>query len=177
MTSKEFGVLANVLKTIYPKENLFATDEATEIWYGFLKDLDYKVASAAVQKWISTNKWSPTIADIRQIALEATVGEIPDWGNGWMQVKRAISRYGHPHPELAMESFDDITRAVVERLGFINLCMSEDEDHDRANFRMIYEEVAKRKVTELQTPPAVREHIKKLADSLSPKQIGANNEA
>jgi hypothetical protein len=49
-----------------------------------------------------------------------------------------------------MESFDPITRQCVERLGFRNICMSENIAADRANFRMIFEQLAERKQKEQQ---------------------------
>ena len=174
MTSKEFGVLANVLKTLYPKENLFPNPEATEMWYGFLKDLDYQTASAAIQKWVSTSKWSPTIADIRQLSSEITMGQSPDWGDGYAEMRKAIGRYGYMNETEALESLSEITRATVRRMGWMNICMSENEDTQRANFRMIFEEVARRKREEAQMPKAVRDRINQLSDKLAPKQIGAN---
>ena len=172
MTKEEFGKVISVLRSAYPSVQSFTAKESLDVWYMLLGDLDYQAASSATLKYIANNKFPPTIADIRQLATEATAGEIPDWGNGWSQVEYAFSHYGQYQSAEAMESFDDITRAVVERLGFINLCVSENKEVDRANFRMIYEQLAKRKQTELQTPLAVRERIAQLSDKLAPKQIG-----
>jgi hypothetical protein len=177
MTKEEFGKVIAVLRSAYPNAQNFTAKESIDVWYMLLNDLDYQAASSATMKYISNNKFPPTIADIRQLSLEATAGLIPDWGNGWAQVEYAFSHYGQYQSSEAMESFDDITRQVVERLGFINLCVSENKEVDRANFRMIYEQIAKRMQTDMQTPPAVRERISQLADKLAPKQIGANNEA
>ena len=43
-----------------------------------------------------------------------------------------------------MDSFDPLTRKVVERLGWRDLCQSKDSMADRANFRMIFQELADR---------------------------------
>ena len=155
MDKKEFAIFASALKTYYPKEGLLPTKEAMELWFRQLQDIDFMVAETALNKWVATNKWSPTIADIREASTELTQGAIPDWGEGWEQVLLAIRKYGSYHPKEALESMDDITRQAVERLGFRNICMSENIATERANFRMIYEQLAERKKKTAQIPQRV----------------------
>ena len=57
---------------------------------------------------------------------------------------------------------DEITQECVRRLGFTELCMSENPNVDRANFRMIYEQVSSRKKEELQLPIGLQEGIKRI---------------
>ena len=47
---------------------------------------------------------------------------------------------------------EPLTRECVKRLGYKNICLSENIELDRANFRMIYEQVSQRKVQEAQLP-------------------------
>lgn len=84
------------------------------------------------------------------------LGTTPDWGNGWEQVENAIKIYGSYRQAEALESMDEITRDTVKRLGFYNLCMSENQTADRANFRMIYEQIAERKKRDKQIPESLR---------------------
>ena len=49
----------------------------------------------------------------------------------------------------AMESFDEITREVVKRLGFQNICLSENIVADWARFAEIYQAIKKRKRTDV----------------------------
>ena len=74
-----------------------------------------------------------------------------------------------------MESFDPITRQCVERLGFNQICMSENISADRANFRMIYEQLAERRRQEAQMPEA----LKNLIGDIQRKQmqIGTREDA
>ena len=162
MTKQEFALLTSALKTYYPREKLLPNPQAMELWFNQLKDIPYKVAETALNKWVATNKWSPSIADIREQANEIVNGVIPDWGNGWEQVEHAIRYFGIYNATRAMESLDDITRETVKRLGFNNLCLSENPQADRANFRMIYEQLAERKATNDQVP----EDIKKLINNM-----------
>lgn len=64
MTEQEFAKFAMGLKTYYPRENLLPNRPAMELWYRQLQDLPYEVAETALNKWVSTNKWSPSIAEI-----------------------------------------------------------------------------------------------------------------
>lgn len=152
MNKKEFSTLAMALRTYYPKEQLLPNQQAMELWYRELQDIPYNVAEAGLRKWVATNKWSPTIADFREFSAVIQSGDIPDWGEGWEQVLTAIRKFGSYRQQEAMESMDEITRTCVERLGFKNICMSENITHDRANFRMIYEQLADRKKKEKQIP-------------------------
>lgn len=153
------------LKTFYPREQLLPNQQAMELWFGQLQDIPYEVAEIGLNKWVATNKWSPSIADIREMATSVTVGEIPDWGEGWERVLKAVRLYGSYDIPKAMASLDDISRQCVERIGFRNICMSENIATERANFRMIYEQLAERKKHEAQLPTKLLQLIKE-------KQIG-----
>ena len=91
MTEREFGLFMYAMRTMYPKDNIPVKEDAVAMWYELLKDIPYKVAEAFLQKWTLTNKWSPTIADIRQGTAEAVHGITPDWGKGWEEAQQRAS--------------------------------------------------------------------------------------
>ena len=124
MNKKEFAIFASALRTYYPKENILPNEQALELWYKQLNDIPYNVAEVTLNKWVATNKWSPSIADIREQATGIVEGEAKEWGEAWQDVLRAIQNYGTYRELEALEGFDDITRQVVKRLGFKNICMS-----------------------------------------------------
>ena len=61
------------------------------------------------------------------------------WSIAWEQVQMLIRRYGRTNSAKAYAEMDEITAATVKRLGYINLCNSENIVSERANFRNIYE--------------------------------------
>lgn len=130
------------LRTFYPKENILPNKEAMELWYEELEDIPYEMACTVLHKWVAMNKWSPSIADIREMAAEI-FKKTPEWGKAWEEVLQAISLYGSYRTLEALETLSPLTRKATERIGFKNLCMSEKPEIDRANFRMIYENVVK----------------------------------
>lgn len=156
MNKKEFALFASALRTYYPKEKLLPNEQAIELWYKQLKDISYEVAEVTLNKWVATNKWSPSIADIREQAIDVTQGTGKDWGEAWQDVLRAIRIYGSYQEQEALDSLDDTTRKVVKRIGFKNLCFSEEISVDRANFRMIYEQQAQRDKQDAQLPPRLK---------------------
>lgn len=162
MERKEFGIFASALRTYYPREQLLPNQQAMELWYRELCDIPYNLAEAALRKWVITNKWSPSIADIREMTTDISEGALPDWGEAWESVLTAIRRYGSYNEEMALESMDDLTRQVVRRLGFRNICMSENINTDRANFRMLYEQLAQRRRTDQKMPTQLKAAIQQM---------------
>lgn len=159
MTKEEFGKFTMAMKTFYPRDVAIETKEAAALWYEQLKDIPYQTASLFLNKWVATEKWSPTIADIRGGSSEIDNGDIDDWGNGWKTVEQCIRSYGYYREDEALRHMDDITRQVVERLGFQNICMSENISADRANFRMLYQELAQKKKNNRQLSPSTSQSI------------------
>lgn len=156
INKKEFAIFASALRTYYPKENILPNAQAMELWFKQLSDIPYNVAEVTLNKWVATNKWSPSIADIREQATGITQGEAKEWGDAWREVVRAIEYYGSWREKEALESLDETTRKVVKQLGFRNLCFSENLQNDRANFRMSYERQVERAKQDAQLPPKLK---------------------
>lgn len=171
MNMKEFALLAAAIRTYYPKESILPNQQAMELWYRELQDIPYPVAEAGLRQWVATNKWSPAIADIREMVSTVQNGIIPDWGEGWEQVLKAIRLFGSYRIEEAMDSFDPITRRCVERLGFRNICMSENINQDRANFRLIYQTLAERKTKDSMLPVGLKEKIILLRETVKALEV------
>lgn len=162
MDKQEFSKWVMALKTYYPREQLLPNNQAIELWYQALKDIPMQVAEAALRKWVATSKWSPTIAEIREMCVDVKRGDAPDWSDGWEQVQLAIKRFGSYRPAEAMASLDPITREAVRRIGFYNLCVSENPTSDRKQFRDTFEIMAKREQMRLQLPIELQGDIKSI---------------
>lgn len=165
MNKQEFSVFAAAIKTYYPRENLLPNTKAMELWFRQLEDIPYDLAELMLTSWVATNKWSPSIADIREKCLELRGGAIPDYGESWSQVQKAIGCYGMYREAEALESMDDLTRQVVKQMGFVNICTSDNPAAERANFRMIYEQLAGRKKNENVLPEKIRKTIEAISGS------------
>lgn len=168
MTRQEFWQFAAAIRTYYSRENILPNEQAMELWYRQLQDIPFPVAEAILAKWVATNKWSPSIADIRDgVAEIQNGGPAPDWGEAWDQAMNAIRRFGSYEEAEAMESLPPLTRETVKRLGYKSLCWSENQVADRANFRQVYETLAKRKIETDKIPLPVRTALASLTEGFA----------
>lgn len=144
VSKQEFATLVLAMQAMYGDE-FIGTEEAMDVWFALLHDLDYQILSKALQKHMLTNKFKPTVAELREIYADLICPVILDWSESWEQVSKAIGHYGMYRAEEAMESFDEVTREAVKRLGFQNICLSENIVADRARFAEIYQAIQQRK--------------------------------
>ncbi len=169
MTVKEFATISMAIKAAYPGANLMPDDKSKEVWYTMLSDLEYTICMAAIKEIISNNKYAPSISEIRAKCMAYTELPIVDWGEAWEGVMRAIRRYGYMQEPEALGTLDETTRKCVKRIGYQNICMSENITADRANFRMIYEQEENRVRQNNQLPAMLRnqkqQRIEQLIDS------------
>lgn len=144
MDKQEFATLAMALRTYYPKESILPNKEAMQLWYQELQDIPYQVAELALRKWVATNKWSPSIAEIREITAGIMNGETLTWGEAWESVLKVVRKHGSYGKREALASLDPLTRRCVENIGYMDICMSENIMVERAHFQRIFEIYAKR---------------------------------
>ena len=166
MNKQEFAKVVMALRTYYPRENLIPNQQAADLWFLQLQDIEYSVAELAVSKWVSTNKWSPTIADLRE-TVRGMTQDLEEWSAGWQEVLDAVDHFGRYREEEALASLSDTAREAVKRIGFMQLCNTENITADRASFRDIYNQIATRKRAEAQIPA----QLKALIDNQRTKMI------
>lgn len=152
MDRKEFATFAMALRTYFPKESILPNQPAMELWYRELSDIPYNVAEAALRTWVVTNKWSPSIAEIRELVANIQYGEQLTWGEAWEKALNAVRRYGSYNKQAALDSLDPLTRKCVENIGYLDLCMSENIMVERAHFQKIFEIYSKREMTDKRLP-------------------------
>ena len=161
MEKKEFAIFASALKTYYPREQLLPNTQAMDLWYRELHDIPFPVAEAALRKWVSTQKWSPSIADIRAMSSEIAHGEQLTWGESWRRFKAAVRKYGFAREREALESLDPLTRKCTEIFGYKEFCIADvrNEMADRAHYQRIFETLAQREKVNQQLALPLQEAI------------------
>ena len=90
MTDKEFVQLTMAIKGFYPSVTTFNDTYVMEMWYDSLKDLDFNMAINAIKLYAQTNKFPPTIADIRECSTKISQPEEMGEIEAWAYVSRAI---------------------------------------------------------------------------------------
>lgn len=162
MTTQEFATISAAIRAAWPSANIMPDRQSKEVWWTMLSDLDYKPCLMALKEHMSTCKFPPSIAELREKTAGMTQAPVRDWGEAWEDVKKAIRFKGMYREQEALEQLDEITQKCVRRLGFKSLCTSENETADRANFRMIYEQEQRSQMTFRQLPPALQEQKRKM---------------
>lgn len=160
MDKQEFALFTMALKTYYPRETLLPNNQAMELWFRELCDIPYNVAEMALRKWVATNKWSPSIADIREMTSGIVNGEQMTWGEAWEKALEAVRRFGYLNQKAALDSLDPLTRRCVENIGYMDLCKSENIMVERAHFQKIFEIYSKREQTNKQIAAPLLEAMK-----------------
>lgn len=160
MNAQEFSTIAMAIRSAWPNANLMLDDKAKDVWYTMLADLDYNACLVAIKEHMSTCRFAPSIAELRERCSNVTCAPVQSWGDAWEDVISAIRFCGMYREEEALQRMDAITRKCVKRLGFQNLCTSENITADRANFRMIYEQEQKTQKELQQLSPALQEQKK-----------------
>ncbi len=170
MKPTEFSTLLKEMQTLFPNANICPDDQSKTVWFRVLSDLDFKQAEAAVLRHACTRKFPPSIAEIRDQAAQVTAPDRRSWLDGWGDVQRAIHRWGMHRPKEALDELgksDPMTAKVAELLGWQNLCVSENQSVDRANFRQCYETMQSREKESAMLPPALKMMIGEVSGKLA----------
>ena len=168
MNRQEFATIVEVLHLAYGDDAILQDEKTLDLWYGFLKDIDYAVCKNAVMRIISTSKWPPKIAEIREAAVQiVTVRTDADWSDAWSKVIRSIGRFGQNRQEEALEYMGEDAARIVKRMGWKNICMSENISAERSNFRQAFENERNSSNTLNQIPVIVKKDMMLLADKVA----------
>ena len=105
------------------------------------------------------------IQEIREITAELVNGKAPDWGEGWADVQKAIRRYGWCREKEALDSLSPASRQAAERIGWRDICNSENPETLRAQFRQIYQAETQRQHKDACLPESVKKLIAGIGNS------------
>lgn len=149
MTESEAQKLVTVLVTAFPNTMVRLSPDQQQqtmaVYRRMLSDLDYPCANAAIERLLATARFMPTVAEIRGVALSLTAGEQIAGGEAWGKVVKAIADQGaYRVPGTDFVFRDPVTVQAVGALGWVNLCLSENQPADRARFIELYDKLAVR---------------------------------
>jgi hypothetical protein len=139
MTDTEALKCVALLAAAYPTPAW--SDETIEIYTKLMVDLDAEATQAAVVRWVESHDDRPSIAAIRESvrAELARAGAVPtsmEPDEAWGLLMRAFARVGSHRPFPAHRW--PLLGEVVARMGWENLCRSENIEADRAHFLKLY---------------------------------------
>lgn len=144
MTRKEWAILVKAMKAVYTSPSFLPDQYAFDTWYGLLKDLDYKLLSFGLKKYMQTEWKEPSIAALRKcansIAPQST--ELNET-EAWEKVSKAIRNSGY-HAEEEFARLPELIQKAVSSPGQLReWALSENVDGTwwsviQSNFQRIY---------------------------------------
>lgn len=168
MTPEEFDNIRAAIKSAYPNSNVMPDKYSIRTWYSMLYDIDYRTVHNAVMELICTHIYPPSIAEIRQQCMERSEEPILDFDEAWGIVQKAIRTHGREHPQEAYAEMDSITASVVKNLGWTALCIGENQEASRANFREAYKIKANEAKKRYLIPETVKREKAELQKRIAP---------
>jgi len=163
MNRDEVKTILATMSAVYPQNLMPPVTELTaNVWFQLLSDIDYKTASAATASWLTTNKYPPTIADIREIVFAKTLAaELGTAEEAWGKLQTAIIRHGWTEESMASDLLGERIWATVGSFGWKYWCqmpIGEDSTYF-AQFRNAYNVKRKREIETAQIPEKLRQAL------------------
>jgi len=132
MTRAETAKILAVLAASYPK---FEVDDLkVQVWHEMLGDLDYVTANMAVKKLILENIFAPSIAEVRNAAMEILNPDVMTAAEAWGEVERAVRTYGYYRETEALASLTPRVAKVVRQISWREICLNEEPGVVRGQF-------------------------------------------
>lgn len=163
MNKKETVALFGLIAALFPRDDKFTHPDATmrDAWAEMLEDIPFDHAKAAIKASVATSPFPPSISEIRDYATRLNTPRrmtaeeawgiasdmIRTYGNRTVRIDGAIpaeekpARFGEPvrirpsglEYEAKRHCPPDVW-AMLERMGYSDLCVSENPDVVRGQF-------------------------------------------
>jgi len=159
MNAEEFRPIMAYLQICSDRE---FDDHALNVWFDALKDLSADAVQTAAKRFALEDGERLTVAKIRRLATEAVHGMLPGHGAAFEVVMKAVRCFGSYDSERAMATMPPIVRmAVLQCGGFGVFCDSPPNERNtlRAQFRMAFEDIARREELFRALPEHIRPRL------------------
>ena len=177
MTKADAARLVAIVVTAYPNYDKFKDAKAVEatvsLWAMMFEQDNAGIVALAVKKHIATNKWPPSVAEIRELMLETQAPDLIPPDRAWLAVSDLMQTAGqYNHGDLHQQLPPLVARAV-EGIGWGNLwemhrsyCVGGKPGMDRVAFMDIYKPLYERERLRAMTPGQLTEKIEAAAAAL-----------
>lgn len=166
MQKKEVTNLLGIATGNFPRLQDKDMRPTAELWAKALNDLPYETAEKALIKVLSTSKFFPTVSEIRNAAAELTQPQRMTAMKAWSLITEAIRKYGIWRQAEGLASLPEDVRRMAEQFTWRELCLNENPDTLRAQFRMAWETQSKREDELKAVPGDIRQMLGDMADGM-----------
>jgi hypothetical protein len=131
MTENEFSFCYSYLCEAYNKD---INENQMLIWYDFFRDYDVNTFKQAVIQAINENKYFPSIAEVKNCIVKQNNPQINlKADEEWEKVREVARSIGRYEEERALSMLEPITRNIVRRIGYQDICNADE--YSRNNLR------------------------------------------
>lgn len=176
LAKEDFRTLIKGLKAFYPQEQFIPDADAMAVWYRLLNDIPYNVLSAAINMHVTTNKFPPTVAELRVASarLMQTKNEISDL-EAWAMVRRAVSRSTY----YADEEFEKFPELIKKSVGassnlreWAQVPIDTLDTVIQSQFLRSYRGMVARELELQKLRPEIRDRLEMIARNVLPERKG-----
>lgn len=162
-TIKILSIL-NVAYLRFEVKDMQKTALMVELWQKSFADIPFDLVEVAIQKLMLESPYPPTIADVAKRIADIKNPSILTDAEAWEEVTRAMRKWGIYNQDNAIDSMSEITRRAVKSIGFYDICVSENPDIIRAQFRMAYNSLVERKKEDDLIPERLKQQIAQIGN-------------
>ena len=109
----DFKVIMRGLIAAYPRDNFIPNEFTFNLWFKALHDLDYVTLNNAVHAYILSEKFPPTIADIRRMACDMILPADEIAAEEWQRLMKALGQAGSNDALERWQKLPEVTREIV----------------------------------------------------------------
>ncbi|GHU56905.1 hypothetical protein AGMMS49975_21190 [Clostridia bacterium] len=117
MTTLETMEIMKIISKSYPNGNKIEDEETVKVWAAMFAEDDANIVKMAVIKHIATSKWTPSIAEIRDIMTEIKRPDIIPPDKAWEIVNKWLIATGEFGDDNPYSDFPVIIAEAVESAG------------------------------------------------------------
>jgi len=158
MTKTETIQIITAIKLAYPTFMEKIEDDTftsmVEFWYKYFENDSYRLVEIALQKHISTNKWAPSIAEIREQMAKLMHPDLIPPDVAWSVVKDYI------YLRDCYVKLPPLIAKVIETIGTSTL-KEQHGGHDKQMFMDLYTPAYERELEKAKMPKALSARIAK----------------
>lgn len=170
MNKDEFKVIIKAMKSVYTDPKFLPDADAWNVWFALLGDLPYAQVNIAVQKYMLTEKFPPTIADIRSAAIEVIDDSETDMSEleAWAYVRKAMSNSLYN----SQSEFNRLPMACQKAVGDPSVlkdwAMADEMKLTQIEqrFAYAYRSAVERIKQDAKMPPAIKKQISELTSHI-----------
>ncbi len=180
MTKADAAKLVAIVVTAYPNYDKFRDEAAVtatvNLWASMFQSDDGRIVALALNKHIATNKWPPSVAEIRELMLELMHPDLIEPDRAWLAVSDLLYTAGENNHGDLHQQLPPLAARAVEAIGYCNLYEMHRSCYrggkpgmDRVAFMDIYKPMYEREKQRAMTPEGIASQIDAVASTIPDK--------